>query len=134
MQDEAPPATIYVSAFFCQSVIRDKRDILTAVRITNGYIAAPTTVNFPFGGVMLTQTLYLPLTFQAVVTFTSTGPAEFNFSIRGFDPEGIELTPAPPATRCKVLGGSEGHAFNIAMNVPTQKEGLVSGKVLFRSQ
>jgi hypothetical protein len=122
MPDEAPVNRIYVSAFFCQTVVRDKRDLLTAVRIVNTYTAVPYILNVPIGGVLISQTVYLPLTLQAVVTFLSDGPVEFDAIIKGFEQDGSELTPAPPPIRCRVQGGPEGHALNIAMHIPTHRE------------
>jgi hypothetical protein len=115
---------IYVSAFFCQSVIHDKNDVLTAVRITNGYSALPTTARFELAdGQTITQGVYTPLRINAVLVFYSEQPAEFTIRLQGTDPEGIEMTPAPPVIPCRILGGAMGHAINVTMYVPTEKQG-----------
>jgi hypothetical protein len=123
MPDEAPaPAEIYVSAFFCQDVIRDKKtDLLTAIKITNAFTVPWKTLEG--GEVSFKINLHPQLALNAVITFTSTKAIGFDYRIRGFDPSGKELTPPPPPTRCDLEGGAAGQTVNVAMRLPTDKAG-----------
>jgi len=69
---------VYVSAFFCESVVREKNDLLTAIRINEGYIVRPlrVTPQLPDGTPDLRNhsLIFQPLRISAVVKFCSEEP------------------------------------------------------------
>jgi len=114
---------IYVSAFFCQEVIRDKSDILTAIRITNAYTTVPTSVTVEIGsGLTVTKQVYMPFVVCAVLTFHSDNPVDFEVRLRGFDPDGIELSTGDQF-HCHSQGGAAGHVLNTRLTIATGKQG-----------
>src|ERR1700733_15186340 len=125
MPDEpASKPRIYLSAFLCQDVIREKNsDVLTAIRISNAYTVLPTDVTVQLGpGLTVAKQVYLPVQFSAVLSFFSDGPVDFDVTLKGFDPDGIELELGQPF-RCRSEGGTVGHTLNNRITVATNKAG-----------
>jgi len=121
-----PTATprVYTSGFFCQTVVRDKNDLLTAVRITNAFKVAPVNVTVQLAeGLTLTQPVYLPLTLYAVLSFYSDRPADVEIRIKGLDPDGMESGTGDMIFHFHIPGGAEGHTLNTRLTLPTVKQG-----------
>ena len=83
---------VYVNAFACERVIRDKSDILTAVQITNGYTVNPIklTLRLPDGSPdeEHAQLVFQPLSVSVVISFYAERPSEFTFTIKAKTPSG----------------------------------------------
>lgn len=76
---------VYVSAFFCESVVREKNDLLTAIRINEGVRPLRVTPQLPDGTPDLRNRslIFQPLRISAVVKFCSEEPTEFMFRLNG---------------------------------------------------
>ncbi len=125
MPDEAvSKPRIYLSAFLCQEVLREKNsDVLTAIRISNAYTILATEVTVELGpGLSVSKQVYLPVQFSAVLSFYSDGPVDFDVNLKGFDPDGLELELGEPY-RCHSEGGASGHTLNNRITIPTSKPG-----------
>ena len=115
MSDSAKPRR-YVSAFLCQYTMREKNDLLTAVRIVEGFTTS-VIAELTTGEVM-----YFPVSASAVVIFRSEEPSESVLTIKVKDPGGSELQ---GTSRFTVRSRSliEGHTLNINFRIPGDKEG-----------
>lgn len=124
MPDEpAAKPRIYSSVFFCQDVVREHNNLITAVRIGNLYTVPPTNVTVELGpGVTISKQVWLPVTISAVVTFSSDGPVDFEVLLKGFDPDGSPITFGEPF-QCHSEGGYSGHVLNTRIVVGTRKQG-----------
>jgi hypothetical protein len=124
MPDEpASKPRIYASAFFCQDVIKEHNNLLTAVRIGNSYKVAPTKVSVELGpGVTVSKQVWLSVPINAVVSFFSDGPVDFDVVLKGFDPDGVPITLGDPF-RCRAEGGSTGQVLNARIDIGTNKSG-----------
>ncbi|SRR6266699_5745097 len=118
---------IYVSAFFCDKVLREANDLLTAIRVNQGYIATPTMI--PAEGDDTDNPdpsralfFWTPFSISAVITFLSESPAEFSYFMRSVAPDGAIYSPAPPV-RLTTVGGAEGHTMNVSINFSPEKAG-----------
>jgi hypothetical protein len=115
---------IFVSAFLCQEIIREKNDILTALRIVNAFTVEPTMVETPSPDGKSNTTLGFPiLSFSAYCSFHADEHAEFDVRIKGIDPNGAELLPANPPVKCAVEGGALGHTLVVALKLATRVPG-----------
>ena len=112
---------IYVSAFLCQEVLNEN-GLLTAVRITNAYTTSPVAV-VNADGVSPPEWVHPPLKLHALMLFNCEKPVEFDVRIKCFDPNRVELLPVNPPIRCKIVGGAEGHALNVTINLHTDTPG-----------
>jgi hypothetical protein len=118
---------VYVSAFFCDSVIRDDKNLLTAVRINDGYRISPFraplqladgTVDLEHGSVIVP-----PLRLSLIVRISSDNPGEFTFKITATLPSGKALRPGTLPVSFKLDGTAAGHTFNTNLNIPNVEEG-----------
>jgi hypothetical protein len=113
MPDEQP---IYTSAFFCQEVIRESDNILTAVRITPAYTVSPLLVAGP-DSTLPPYLSHPPLKLHAVILFNTEMPAEFFAQVKAFGPDGTEFSPESPPIKCETKGGAEGYVLNLTINL-----------------
>src|SRR5579864_1184110 len=107
---------VYVSAFLCQSTIREQGDLLTAVRIVDGFTTSA------IGELTTGEVMYFPVNVSAVVIFRAEMPSKSTLTIKVRDPRGEELQ----GTRSFSVHSKsliEGHTLNINFRVPGQKEG-----------
>jgi hypothetical protein len=124
MPDEAvSKPRIYTSAFFCQDIVKEQNNLLTAVRIGNSYKVAPTNVTVEIGpGFTVSKQVWLSVPISAVLTFHSDGPVDFNVVLKGFDPDGIPIILGDPF-QCRSEGGSSGQVLNTRIDIGTKKSG-----------
>lgn len=119
---------VYANAFLCESVIRDRADILTAVRITNAYALNPAkyTPFLPDGtpDERNEQSFYLPFTVGLVVIFYSEQPTDFDVMLSLVPPEGQGQKLSPTPIRCHLTVPGAGHTLNIRGTITTQVEGI----------
>jgi hypothetical protein len=106
----------YVSAFLCQSTIREHNNLLTAVRLVEGFTTTA------IGELTTGEVMYFPVNVSAVVIFRAEGPTESNLTIKVRDPDGEELqgTRSFPVRSKSFI---EGHTLNINFKVPGEKQG-----------
>jgi hypothetical protein len=123
---ESGKPKIYVSAFFCEKVLLEKTDLLTAIRISQGYnVRAMLFTPSDADGNPDQSREFLfwnPLIAFAVITFLSEGPIEFSFFMRGIAPDGTILKPSAPQI-LRMAGGADGHTLTVTMNLYPEKEG-----------
>src|SRR5207247_609848 len=118
---------VYVSAMFCDSVIREDKGLLTAVRINDGYRVNPFrapvqladgTLDLEHGSVLVP-----PLRLKLIVRISSDDPGEFTFTITATLPSGRTLLSAVSPIRFSLDGTAAGHTFNTNVNLPNAEEG-----------
>jgi len=126
---QADKPRVYVAAFFCQDIIRERdNDFLTAVRIAESFAAVPVEITPVFQGEgQLPEVpairVYPPLDAHAVVMFRSEQPIEFTCSMRGVMPDG-ELWPGGfQDLKCRIGADGAGYTLNLSIRIPTDREG-----------
>lgn len=116
---------VYVSAFFCQDVIREaKTDILTAFRLTNAVLSVPTEIPASEPG-SPSRSIYQQVRVSAVITIYSDEAGDFDVQIRGVGPDGKQIKPEPaePVLHCRSGGGAAGQTITITMFIGSEKPG-----------
>lgn len=117
MPDEsATDQPVYVSAFFCQDVIRESDSFLTAFRITGAYTFSPLLISDP-DGLFPAYLSFPPLKLHAVILLNTEKPASFFVQLKAFGPDGALFGPESPPIKCETKGGAEGHALNLTINL-----------------
>lgn len=124
MPDEhAAKPRIYASVFFCQDVVKEYNNLLTAVRIGNSYKVAPANVTVEIApGITVSKQVWFSVTVSAILTFYSDGPVDFKVVLKGFDPDGIPIILGEPF-QCRAEGGSTGQVLNTRIDIGTNKSG-----------
>jgi hypothetical protein len=116
---ERPP--IWVSAFSCREVLRERNDLLTAVRISDGFTAHP--LQFP--GLQVDNfKIYTPIEFKIVAAFTCEEEATFDISIKALRPTGEVFTEMPSFPASHVQGGAHGLTLSINAMIPGNPPGV----------
>jgi hypothetical protein len=119
-ESETESPRIFVSAFLCQDIIREKNEILTAVRIANAITVEPTPFEVPSTDGKRSTNLGFPvLNCFILCSFHADQRVEFDARIKGISPSGAELLPASPPTKCTVEGGAIGHTLVVALKLAT---------------
>ena len=120
---------VYVSAFFCQEMIREPdKDLLTAIRIADSFAAVPIELSPTFDGEgepppFSPMRTYLPLDAHAVIAFRSEAPVEFTASLRGTGPNGEIMPGGFEDHPCKIGADGAGYTLNANVRVPTDQKG-----------
>src|SRR5690348_3452259 len=105
-----------VSLFLCQCTLREKNDLLTAVRLVEGFTTSM------IGQLTTGEAMYFPVSASAVIIFRSEQPCEARLTIKVRDPDGQELQGTSNfLVRSKSL--IEGHTLNVAFKLPGDREG-----------
>ena len=121
MSENIDKPRVYVSVIFCDRIIREHAtDLLTGVRITDGYILNPVGIVPPRadGSPDEENPLFiaLPVKFTAIIRFCSEAPVTFTWTIKGTRPNGQPLSSsAPPPASVQIGAGPEG--LTVASNI-----------------
>jgi hypothetical protein len=116
MNSPAAKPRRYVCAFICQHTMRERDNLLTAIRLVEGFTTSP------IGQLATGQVMYFPINASAVIIFRSDEPCESVLTIKVIDPSGRELEGTSTFTvRSKSL--VEGHSLNVNFKIPGDKEG-----------
>jgi hypothetical protein len=106
---------LYVSAFFCQSTIREQEtNILSAMRITDAYTVSPFSID--------SKLVFFPIEPRLVVTFKSESPMSFRVDVVGKLPDGRDM-PLHNAPNGKTGGGAAGYTLTVTVGIPTDIPG-----------
>jgi len=118
---------VYVSAMLCDRVIKDTRDFLTAVTITNGYSVSPLRVAHVSAAGVLEETplqfVWQPLRVNIIITFVTEEPTAFETTVKITGPSGA-LDSNTRSFPVKTGEGTEGHtmAMSVRIAVPVAGE------------
>ncbi|SPE39785.1 hypothetical protein SBA3_3410004 [Candidatus Sulfopaludibacter sp. SbA3] len=129
MSDTPSKPRVYVNALFCDTVIKESEsNLLTAVRITDGYTINPLAVppRLPDGTLDHEHPLmvFQPLRLSAVFNFRTEQPSEFSFVIKGTRPSGKPLSSSTPTPVMMRTGaGAEGNILNVSFTMSTDEPG-----------
>jgi hypothetical protein len=112
---------------FCESIIKDRENNLSAIRITDGFIVNPLKIipTLPDGSPdeEHAQLVYQRLRIGAIFTFRSEEPTEFTVTLRGVGPSGKPLSPSVESFVVRLGKGAEGHTKNVNFTIATEEEG-----------
>jgi hypothetical protein len=120
---------VYVSVIFCDRIIREHAtDLLTGVRITDGYVLNPVGIVPPKadGSPDEEHPLFiaLPVKFTAIIRFCSEEAVTFTWTLKGTRPNGEPLSRGPAALVPVQIGaGPDGLTVSSNISISSAEPG-----------
>jgi hypothetical protein len=119
---------VFASALVCETTIREKTDILTAVRVTNAYALNPVKYTpLLADGTPDEQNVlsfYQPFTTTLVVIFCAEQPTHFVVDIAVVPPDGKRRNLSPSSISCDIISPGATHTLNIQGRIGIEVAGI----------
>jgi len=125
MPDPEKPR-IYTSCFCCETVIRDNRDLLTAIRIGDGFTVNPIyLIPHPVEGTTEVdeKAIFPPLKVGVVLIFRAERPVQFIANLKAITPGGRVMNTSRDPIPVNIPQGNSLHVMNIDVNLNVEEEG-----------